>query len=263
MLRGYDRGVMYGDGVFRTLRVHGGRPVWWTAHMAKLAADAKRLAIPCATQAVWARDLAVLLKETPAECVIKLVLTRGPLLRGYAPVGELVPTRIVIASPWPEQIEAVAARGARLKLCRLRLAEQPLLAGIKHLNRLENVLAAMECADPAIDEGLLLDASGRVVGGTRSNVFIYRHGALFTPRLHRCGVAGLTRDRLMQAASDLKLPVHEADITLEQLLEAEEVMLTNSLIRVWPVAQLGERRWGTPRVCGDLRRLLDADAHTT
>ncbi len=259
----YDRGLMYGDGVFRTLRVRDGRPVWWADHMAKLAADAERLAIPSPPAEAWARDVADVLPSLPKACVLKLVLTRGPGLRGYAPDGKLTPTRVLLASSWPQQIETVAARGARLRLCHLRLAEQPLLAGIKHLNRLENVLAAMACADAGIDEGLLLDAAGRVVGGTRSNVFIYRQGALFTPRLHRCGVAGVARARLMQAANDLKLPVHEADITLEQLLKAEEVMLTNSLIRVWPVACLGERSWDPPRVSRELRRLLDADAHAT
>ena len=257
-LRVDDRGLTYGDGVFRTVHVRAGRPMWWDAHMAKLAADAERLAIPPPSPELWEREVAILLADAPADCVLKLILTRGPGMRGYRAAARPTPTRVLTTSAWPAHIEAVAARGARLHLCRLRLSEQPSLAGIKHLNRLENVLAAMEWTDPTIDEGLLLDAAGRVIGGVSSNVFIYRNNTLFTPRLDRCGVTGVTRERLMDAAGHhLKLDVQQTDISLDQLLEADEVMLTNSLIKVWHVARLDGRTWESPRVSGMLRTLLD------
>lgn len=253
-----DRGFTYGDGVFRTLRVHQGQPEWWGAHLTKLAADAERLAIPMPPQDVWEREALILLESAPADCVLKLILTRGPGMRGYRPGGQPMPTRLLMTSAWPAHIETVAAKGAHVHLCRLRLSEQPRLAGIKHLNRLENVLAAMEWADPTIDEGLMLDGAGRVICGVSSNVFIYRNNTLFTPRLDRCGVAGVARARLIGSAAKLKLVVQETDIHLEQLLEADEVMLTNSLIKIWRVARLGGRTWDTPRVSGELRTLLDA-----
>jgi 4-amino-4-deoxychorismate lyase len=249
---------MYGDGVFRTLHVRAGEPLWWSAHLDKLARDAGRLSIPMPATADWEQDLATLLASTPPDCVLKLVLTRGPATRGYRPTGQSLPTRLMIASAWPAHIEAVATRGAHLHLCRLRLSEQPRLAGIKHLNRLENVLAAMEWSDPALDEGLLLDGSGRVICGVSSNLFIYRNGALSTPRLDRCGVEGVARARLIEVARRLKLEVHETDIQLDDFLQADEVMLTNSLIKLWRVARLGERTWDAPRVSGELRTLLDA-----
>lgn len=252
-----DRGLMYGDGVFRTIRVHHGQPLWWGAHMAKLAADAERLAIPAPPQEVWEREASLLLAKAPADCVLKLMLTRGPGMRGYRPAGQSIPTRLLTTSAWPAHIETVAARGAHLYPCRLRLSEQPALAGIKHLNRLENVLAAMEWTDPTIDEGLLLDAAGRVISGVSSNVFIYRNGILLTPRLDRCGVAGVARGRLMEAAGRLKLKVQETVISLDELLEADEVMLTNSLIRVWRVARIEGRTWENPLLSGQLRDLLD------
>lgn len=253
-----DRGLMYGDGVFRTIHVRNGRPLWWAAHLAKLAHDAKRLGIPPPPPELWEQEATRLLAFSADDCVLKLVLTRGPAMRGYKPSGQAKPTRLLIASAWPAHVETVAARGAHLHLCRLRLSEQPLLAGIKHLNRLENVLAAREWSDPAIDEGLLLDAAGRVICAVSSNVFIYRDGALFTPRLDRCGVAGVARERLMALAAHLKLNVYETDIHLDQLLEADEVMLTNSLIKIWRVARLNGRTWDTPRISGELRALLDA-----
>lgn len=256
-----DRGLTYGDGVFRTVRVREGKPIWWPAHLAKLTADAQRLGIPAPPREVWEREAATLLATAPTDCVLKLILTRGPGVRGYRPGGQPMPTRLLTLSAWPAHIETVAARGAHVHLCHLRLSEQPRLAGIKHLNRLENVLAAMEWADPSkddIDEGLMLDAAGRVVCGVSSNVFIYRNNALFTPRLDRCGVAGVARARLIGIAANLKLVVHETDISLDQLVEADEVMLTNSLIRVWRVARLGERTWENPQVSGALRVLMDA-----
>lgn len=252
-----DRGLLYGDGVFRTLRVSRGRPQWWSAHMQKLAEDAARLAIPAPPPAVWEREVADLLSAAPDECVLKLILTRGPGPRGYRPAVQPEPSRIVQISAWPARIEAVAARGAVLHVCALRLAEQPRLAGIKHLNRLENVLASMEWPEGGADEGLLLDMTGRVVSGVSSNVFIYRDGRLLTPRLDRCGVAGVTRRRVLEQAARLKTPVVEADIRLDEVEGADEVFLTNSLIRLWPVSRLGDHRWGEPRLAAELRRLLD------
>lgn len=253
-----DRGLMYGDGVFRTIHVRAGKPLWWATHIAKLAADAERLAIPVPPPEDWEKDVSTLLASTPADCVLKLVLTRGPGMRGYKPCAPVMPTRLLIASAWPAHIEAVAMRGAHLHLCHLRLSEQPQLAGIKHLNRLEHVLAAMECSDPSIDEGLMQDGAGRVICATSSNVFIYRDNSLFTPRLDRCGVVGVARGRLMAVAERLKIAVYETDIRLDQLLEADEVMLTNSLIKIWRVARLGGRTWESPRVSGELRTWLDA-----
>ncbi|MCS6787379.1 MAG: aminodeoxychorismate lyase [Thiobacillaceae bacterium] len=255
----HDRGLMYGDGVFRTIRVRDGRPLWWADQLGKLAADAHRLGIAMPEPALWARDVDRLLAQAPAECVLKLVLTRGPATRGYRPVPASPPTRIVMVSPMPAQIEAVAARGARLHLCRLRLAEQPALAGIKHLNRLENVLAAAEFDPQDYDEGLLLDTAGRVVGGVRSNLFVYRAGRLRTPRLERCGVAGVARARLLALAARLKLPVCEDDIGLEEVLEADELWLSNSLIRLWPVSRLGSRLWQPSHLAYSLRAQMDDD----
>ncbi|MFN3593754.1 MAG: aminodeoxychorismate lyase [Thiobacillaceae bacterium] len=252
-----DRGLLYGDGVFRTLRVHQGRPRWWSAHMRKLAEDAARLAIPAPLPASWAREVAALLSQAPAECVLKLILTRGTGLRGYRPASQPEPRRILQISAWPEHIETVAARGAVVHVCDLRLAEQPRLAGIKHLNRLENVLAAREWRDGEADEGLLLDHRGRVVCGVSSNVFLVRQGRLLTPRLTSCGVAGVARQQVLALAAQLKLPAAEVDIGLEELKQADEVFLTNSLIRLWPVCRLGDRQWGEVRLATELRRLLD------
>jgi 4-amino-4-deoxychorismate lyase len=123
------------------------------------------------------------------------------------------------------------------------MAVQPALAGIKHLNRLENVLARSEWSDPEIAEGLLRDATGNVIGGTMTNIFIGTRGHLATPRLERCGVAGVTRERIIEAAAEHGVPCSVTDLTWSDVLGAEEMFLVNSLAGVWPVREIqGEVR---------------------
>lgn len=248
-----DRGCQYGDGVFRTLRVENGRPRWWPDHLLKLRQDAEHLGISCPADTVWEADAAQLL-DRDSEAVLKLVLTRGGGPRGYRPAAGGQSNRMVSLAPLPEHVRQPTAR---LRVCQLRLAEQPRLAGVKHLNRLEQVLARMEWDDPDIDEGLLLDATGRIVSAVSANLFIHLDGELLTPRLDRCGVAGVTRDRVSRAAARLGLPVREADLDLDQARAATEIMLTSSLVGVWPVARLEEQVWSEHTLARRLRAALD------
>jgi len=240
-----DRGLMYGDGVFRTLRLRSGRPVWIEDQLERLAADARRLGIDPPRDALWQADLAALAERMP-DAAVRLSLTRGVSARGYLPAADALPRRIAVASPLPDESAGVDAHGIRMRVCELRLGWQPALAGIKHLNRLENVLARMEWRDPAIHEGVLLDTAGHVVSAVSGNLFILRAGELVTPILDRCGVAGVARARLMRIAPTLGYPVREARFSLEELLAADAVLVSNSLIRLRWVAACGERRWSRP-----------------
>ncbi len=256
-----DRGLMYGDGVFRTLRIRGGRPLWWEAQLARLAGDCARLGIPCPERGLWQRDLAAVL-EGRDEGVLKLVVTRGVGPRGYQPPEPARPTRIAMAGPLPGHPAGLWREGVHVRVCTLRLGQQPALAGIKHLNRLENVLARAEWDDADIHEGLLLDGEGRVISGVGSNLFILRGGELLTPRLDRCGVAGMARARLMAEAATLGLEAREADLALEDVRQADEAFLTNSLIGAWRVRRLRdasgpERVWPGPVIYPAVRKLLD------
>ncbi len=255
-----DRGLAYGDGLFETIAFTAGRAPLWRGHMARLARGARRLGLeaPAADQLLaQARQLA-----GNDDCLVKLVLTRlGG--RGYAPasaagidtaagavravgnagnVGTDPVRSIVIRHPLPQVPARVYRDGLRLRWCRLRLAAQPRLAGIKHLNRLEQVLARAEWHDPQIDEGLLRDADDRVIGATAGNLFIVSDGELLTPRIDRCGVAGVARAWLLARARRW-LPVAETDIDRAQVESADEVFLSNAVRGVMPVAGLGRRRW--------------------
>jgi len=251
-----DRGLAYGDGVFRTLLIRGSRPEAWPHHYRKLQHDCAALALACPPEKLLRDELARAVPPA-GDCAAKILVTRGTGERGYAPPPAAVQTRVVMTAPLPQHPTDYFSRGVAVRVCALRLALQPALAGIKHLNRLENVLARTEWTDPAIAEGILLDNAGRVVSGTMSNLMIFEGEALATPALSRCGVAGVTRERVLGAAARRGMVCSETDIDIERLMRADAVLLMNSLIGVWQVATLGERQWAPQAIAQHVRKWLD------
>ncbi len=233
-----DRGLHYGDGVFRTLKIDSGRVRWWADHFRKLAEDCAALAIPCPEEQVLVSEVNQLAAE-PAVGVIKIIVSRGAGQRGYTIQAGAETTRVVMGFPASRHEN----QDVRVRWCDLRLASQPKLAGIKHLNRLENILSRSEWTDPDIAEGLLMDEAGFVICGTMTNLFIVEKNKLFTPDISRSGVAGVTRGRIMRMAKQRGQTVHVDKITRERLLAADEILLCNSLVEVWRVAELEESYW--------------------
>jgi len=250
-----DRGLAYGDGVFRTLAVHAGRALLWERHYAKLTADCRTLSISAPDQRLLLDDLRHITTDMP-DCALKITVTRGSGGRGYAIPGTVIPRRIVAASPLPVYPAVFATQGVSVRYCRQRLALQPALAGVKHLNRLENVLARAEWHEPTIAEGILLDIEGAVIEGTRCNLFLAEQGRLITPDLSRCGVAGVTRDAVIELASKNGMTCSTETVSLKRLEAADEVLLVNSLIGVWPVARLEERSWDRFETATRVRKWL-------
>ncbi|KUM04512.1 aminodeoxychorismate lyase [Chromobacterium subtsugae] len=250
-----DRGLAYGDGVFRTLQLRDGRPRLWRWQYARLADDAARLALPLPDEQLLLDELAALGREHPLA-VGKITLTRGVGARGYAMAAAGEPTRIVSAAPWAGYPEEYGERGVSARWCELRLSLQPRLAGVKHLNRLESVLARSEWSDPAIQEGLLLDQDGWLAEGTMSNVYLLRDGVIHTPLLDRCGVNGAVRDWLTENVSSFGLEFTESRLCPADLIDADAVFLSNSLIGLWPVARLGDRAWTPSPLLQTLRQAL-------
>lgn len=250
-----DRAAMYGDGVFRTLKVQLGKPLAWSLHYRKLASDCAALFLPCPAELELVKDIQSLI-AAQGDGVIKLVVSRGVGQRGYAQPEPLRPTRMAIFSPLPVYPADFSINGVNARICELRLSAQPRLAGIKHLNRLENVLARLEWDDSAIAEGLLLEADGTVVEGTMSNIFAYAGGVLFTPDLCRCGVAGVQRERIMALAESLGIKMVVGTLNVSSLLEAEELFLCNSVIDIWQIRQLQGKRWAPGPLTRQLREML-------
>lgn len=257
-----DRGLAYGDGLFETVQLRAGRPMLLDLHLARLRLGCERLAIDTST---LFSDLRADLDQLPRLCdlqdfgVLKLVITRGAGGRGYLPQTSMPCTRIMMLSVMPEYPDNPSQAGVRVRWCNTALALNPRLAGIKHLNRLEQVLARSEWDDPDIREGLLCDTEGFVVEGTMSNLLWARNKVLYAPSLDRCGVAGVMRTRLLTLAAGAGMNVVEGRFLKSELEQADEVMLCNSLIDIWPVVALGEWRWPAGSVTRQLQSLLAKD----
>lgn len=232
-----DRGLLYGDGVFRTLLLRHGKLLQWERHYARLHKDCRTLNIPCPPLSLLYEE-ALRLIVGSQEGVVKIIITRGQARRGYTPISQPVVTRILTLSAPPSYPVSFYQDGICVHVCQIRLGNQPILAGVKHLNRLENVLAATEWDDINIAEGILLDESGNVIEGVRSNIFMVKEGELITPDLSRCGVSGVQRERLMEWSKQQGVSCKITDIPLDELRTADEIFLVNSVIGLWPVREM-------------------------
>ncbi len=227
-----NRGLNYGDGLFETLRVHVGELPLWPRHLARLREGAGRLGITLPDADFLEARIGGMIAGEEAG-VLKLLVTRGDGGRGYAAAAAMEPVWQLRLHPLPP-----AQTSLRLGWCETRLAIQPRLAGIKHCNRLEQVLARAEIDRVGCDEGLMRDGEGRVVGATAANLLAFRQGRWLTPPVERCGVAGVLRGVLLEAGL-----VDVAEMTVADVETAEALALCNAVRGILQVGQLGERRF--------------------
>ncbi|GAB4264962.1 MAG: aminodeoxychorismate lyase [Methylomicrobium sp.] len=246
-----DRGLQYGDGLFETIEVSDGQLVFFDRHLRRLEAGCKRLSIPFPGSDVIVSEAASLAREQ-AKAVLKIILTRGHGGRGYRQPDVVIPSRIVSLHPYPDYPQALYSEGVRVRICETRLGLNPALAGIKHLNRLEQVLARAEWSDAAIHEGLMLDVDGHVIEGTMTNLFYVSKGRLYTSPVQRAGIAGIIREILIELAESNDLEVNEQFFRLDELLKADEVFVCNSVIGLWPVAMIDQKKFAV----GPMTRVL-------
>jgi len=237
-----DRGLQFGDGLFESVRVIDGQARYWDSHMQRLARGCERLRLPIPGAQVLAKDRDRLIRDEP-NGVLKILWTAGPGGRGYTRALPLFPTRVMIRYPLPMLPKSWCELGLTLRFCDIRLGINPGLAGIKHLNRLEQVLAAAESNDPAIHEGLLMDTQDRVIEGIISNVFVIKNNVVYTPSLANCGVEGIMREHVLEALPALGLQAHIGDLTKDDCLTADEMFVCNSVRGILPVACLESRRF--------------------
>jgi 4-amino-4-deoxychorismate lyase len=233
-----DRGLHYGDGLFETIACEGGRPRLIERHLQRLDSGCERLGLVPGDLEQLAREVRHLAAGT-STAIVKLLLTRGvSLARGYAPTGRERTTRIALLYAWPGPDEEQAEQGVRGRRATVRLGENPALAGIKHCNRLEQVLARRECNDPGIAEALMFSSSEALISGTMSNVFLVRGSKLLTPCIDRCGVAGIMRALVLEIAVATGISAEERRLSAADLAGAEELFLTNALSGIRPVREL-------------------------
>jgi 4-amino-4-deoxychorismate lyase len=234
-----------------------GRLRHFNLHMERLCDGCRRLQMPEPDLAVIEAECMRVL-EGLDTAVVKLLLTRGPGPRGYRRPENPTPTRLVSSSARATEAGA-ATRALKLRLCDTRLGLNSRLAGVKHLNRLEQVLACAEWRDPEIDEGLMFSADGRLVCATAANVFLLSEGRLLTPDIRDCGVAGVMRRVVITEAPSLGLEVIVRDLALSDLNSAAEVFITNAVGGVRPVGEIiGAGRWPVGEVTQRLRARVAA-----
>jgi 4-amino-4-deoxychorismate lyase len=248
----FDRGLAYGDGLFETMALRGGRVLRLASHLDRLRDGSQRLAIPLP-------DTPELLAQIDAAAAeiehghLKLILTRGTGPRGYAPPASPVPT--VILSAGADAGEPSAEITART--LETELGENPKLAGIKHLCRLEQVLGRLELSHLDAEEGLMLSTSGAVIGGTSRNLFAVIEGCLVTPDLSRAGIAGVMRRSVLETAQRLGFPAEERRLAPAELASADELFMTNALVGIQSLRELDGRVLAGRTVAGRLRAALE------
>ena len=253
-----DRGLDFGDGLFETLLLVEGKPQHLELHLQRLQAGLDVLGFPDCLAEVVVQISAVLdSHHVQGRAAMRVTVTRGAGPRGYLPPFEPKPRCVISVSDeiQPPNIEMLPP--ARLILANIRWGNQPVLAGIKHLNRLEQVLAAQQRKAAGVDEVVMLDQEGFVISVSAGNIYILEAGELLTPVLTHCGVLGTRRRLILDTlAPALNVPARETRISVEQLESASEVFYSNALIGVRPVASFGARSWSNHELCTSLASLV-------
>jgi len=254
-----DRGLQYGDGLFETIAVRDSRLEFWQRHMRRLQLGCRILNIPPpdtqqlldeARQIIGSRDKAVL----------KIIITRGEGGRGYRPPSptNTRPSRIFSLHDWPDYPATNTSEGISLRYCSTPLGINPVLAGVKHLNRLEQVMARSEWNEAEIQEGIMLNILDNVIEGTMSNLFFIKDGTLHSPDLSNCGVAGIMRGVILDLARSANIPLEIGCYKRADTDAADELFITNSLIGIWPVQRLEQRTFAIGPLTRQIMSTLDS-----
>jgi 4-amino-4-deoxychorismate lyase len=246
-----DRGLQYGDGLFETALLIDGRVRFLEDHLERLFRGCERLGIPAPERQTLMTEIAQV-SAAANRGVLKVIVTRGPGGRGYRPPAASAATRIVALHPLKE----TPRHPLKLRWCEARLGRNARLAGIKHLNRLEQVLAQGEWREGEFDEGLMMDTEGEVVCATAGNVFVVRDGALITPDLRFCGVQGVMRAQVLKMAAKLRINVSEEPLWPHDLATASEFFITNAVRGIRSATSLDSLLWSDSTVATRLARAL-------
>ena len=232
----FDRAFQYGDGLFETIAILDGNPALLDKHLARLQKGLRILLFP-------ALDLAALKAQIRhyssqfQQAVLKLTVTRGESDRGYKQPDSPKPNIILSFAERDFQRSIDQMQGLTIRRCQTPAGINPLLAGIKHLNRLEQVLARSEWNNDAYAEGIMCDPDGHVIEATAANLFLWHNDCLFTPELNRSGVAGVVRELVMETADQLGIDCKVKNILIEECHHADALFLTNALNGIMPVAR--------------------------
>jgi 4-amino-4-deoxychorismate lyase len=252
-----DRGLHYGDGLFETIAVINEQPLCLDKHLQRLLSGCERLKLNFDDVAILESEINSICKNID-RAILKITVTAGVGGRGYnRSSSDLKPTRLLAIHPWPEYPDNYLSQGIQVHLCSGRLGHNPGLAGIKHLNRLEQVLARNEWDDANTMEGLMLDIDDNVIEGTMSNLFIILPDKkLITPDLSLCGIEGIVRQYILDNCEELAYTCDVKNISMENIYAASEMFFCNSVAGIMPVRQLADHKFPAQLATNEISQFL-------
>ncbi|MCP4322917.1 MAG: aminodeoxychorismate lyase [Alteromonadales bacterium] len=240
-----DRGLAYGDGLFSTMKVEYGELQLWGFHLQRLQLGAQKLFFPEIDWLQLSNEVKGVAKQLndEKESVIKVIITRGSGGRGYSITGCESPLRIISTSAYPSFYHQWQQQGIELILCETIVSSNAMLAGLKTLNRLEQVLIKRELESKGAVEGIVCDNNGYVIEACSANLFIFLNGVWQTPKLELSGVAGVQRRNIIERAKQVYIEIKQTNIHKDQLLDAEAICLSNALMGLVPVKKFQGREF--------------------
>jgi len=281
-----DRSIHYGDGLFETILCNNDKLYYWSQHFQRLQASAEQLKIACPPEQVLLDDIAKLLDknkpetksaikpgpESAAACAIKIIVSRGAGERGYQFSKNTAASRFVLLSALEADHSSLLSHqllSGELFICKQQVSINENLAGLKHLNRLENVMARNEWNDKTknnIIDGLMKNANQHVIEGTMSNLFAIKDRQLFTPELGLSGVKGIMREIIIDLAGKSNIKTSLINLTMDDLTAMDELFISNSLIGMKAVTKLGDSLYKdqavTNMIFAELLNTKEAHAQT-
>lgn len=250
-----DRGFQYGDGLFETIEIAAGRPIFLNQHLLRLCAGCIKLNIPTPNIQQLSDEIHFACAKSKLA-VLKIIITRGIGGRGYRQPEFVLPTRVVSLYPFPGYPLSYTEQGINIRFCNTRLGTNPSLAGVKHLNRLEQIMARSEWDDPSIQEGIMLDINNHVIEGTMTNLFYVKDSTIYTASLKFAGVAGIIRGIIIELLAEHNFTLIEHTYGKDDLLTAKEVFVCNSIIGIWPVKQIENQRFSVGNMTRQIQQWL-------
>lgn len=250
-----DRGLAYGDGLFATMRTSHDGILFFNTHQSRLTDGAARLGFEWRMGSALYQQLEDLARQYPHHC-IKLLVSRGVGGRGYTPPQAVNVTEVVSVHPIPSHYAHWQKNGINLKTSPVRLSIQPLLAGIKHLNRLEQVLIKAQLLPSNVDDWLVLDTEAKVIESSMANIFFIKDNEVITPSLAQCGVSGVMREQVINALLEQQSNIQCLPFGAERLGEFDSAFITNSVLGVVDVLAIDSLKFTRSPITANLRQTL-------
>ena len=239
-----DRAVQYGDGVFETIAVKENLLEFWKEHYQRLSKGCKVLKIKCPSEVFLKKEISKFLKKIKKKkFILKIIISRGIGGRGYNPPKKTKSTRILGAYNWPNYPERNFKKGIKMDICKTKLAMQPHLSEIKHLNRLEQIIARSEWQSKNISESIMLDFNDNVIEGTMSNIFGVKKNVFYTPVIKFSGIEGVMRNEILKLLKKNKEKYKVKKIKFKEFLNFEEIFICNSIFGIWSVRQILKKKF--------------------